>query len=91
MRREEFKQCTNYHIISKAILKTAVTVNLSAVMISFLLLKTIFKKHSPFSPIKLITDISLFTLGNYMGGLYISSSIADQVRRSKKEYLSIFD
>jgi hypothetical protein len=72
MFKEDFKVTAEFKSISKHIIYAAIGANLTAIITSILLARTVFIKSSFCSPAKLLTDCSLVFISYYLAAIFLS-------------------
>jgi hypothetical protein len=72
MQKKDFRATPEFKTISAQIVITAVAASAAAILTSIILSRTIFSKAHFFSPIKLLTELSVVFVSYYAGALYLS-------------------
>jgi hypothetical protein len=72
MFKEDFKTDPSFKFLSSQIFYSAIAANVTVIATAILLSRTVFRKSSLFSPLKLATDFSIVVLSYYAAATYLS-------------------
>jgi hypothetical protein len=72
MFKEDFKTNLSFKFISNRIFYSAIAANVTVIATAILLSRTLFRKSSFLSPLKLATDFSIVVLSYYAAATYLS-------------------